>query len=249
MRRPSSLLALVLLTLPGAAALAQVDSRTASLSKQLIQGQEPRARSQAAAGLGSSDDPEALKPLCDGLKDPNEQVRAAVAQALGKLKEVAGLECLKARKAESDAAVQSAIKTSIQTLQAMKDQTPRVYVHFAGVKDKTGKLSSALVKSTEARMRRKLSLMGALLAPAKEAKAAAQGVLKKHGIQGYRVQAEVHSTEQGGLRVTMVCISYPDQSLLGDVELQASGAKPEDLLKALAPRIIEEAADTFEWEM
>lgn len=247
MRRPSTLLALVLLTLPGAA-LAQVDSRTASLSKQLSQGQEPRARSQAAAGLGSSDDPEALKPLCDGLKDPNEQVRAAVAQALGKLKEVAGLECLKARK-ESDAAVQAAIKTSIQMLQAMKDQTPRVYVHFAGVKDKTGKLSSALVKSTEARMRRKLTLMGALLAPAKEAKAAAQGVLKKHGIQGYRLQAEVHPTEQGGLRVTMVCISYPDQSLLGDVELQASGAKPEDLLKALAPRIIEEAADTFEWEM
>jgi hypothetical protein len=36
--------------------------------------------------------------------------------------------------------------------------------------------------------------------------------------------------------------------LLGDVEVQASGAKPEELLKVLAPRIIEEAADTFEWD-
>jgi HEAT repeat protein len=179
MRCRPSFLSLLLLTLPGAV-MAQVDSRTASLSKQLGQGQEPRARTQAAQGLGSSDDPEAVKPLCSGLKDPEGQVRAAAAQALGKLKEVAGLECLKARKGETDAA--------------------------------------------------------------------AQGVLRKHGIHGFRVQAEIHSTESGGLMVRMVCIGYPDQALLGDVEVQASGAKPEELLKVLAPRIIEEAADTFEWD-
>ena len=73
-------------------------------------------------------------------------------------------------------------------------------------------------------------------------------ILRKHGIQGFRLQAEIHPTEGGGLRVSVVCISYPDQSLLGDVELQASGAKPEELLKVLAPRIIDEAADTFEWD-
>src|SRR5688572_9482956 len=136
MRSPSSLLALVLLTLPGTV-MAQVDSRIASLSKQLGQGQEPRLRSQAAQGLGSSDDPEALKPLCDGLKDPSEQVRTAVAQALGKLKEVAGLECLKARKGETDAAAQAAIKASMETLQALKARPPKVYVQLGGVKDKT----------------------------------------------------------------------------------------------------------------
>ncbi|WP_375767313.1 HEAT repeat domain-containing protein [Archangium gephyra] len=247
MRRSLLLLVLFLLTLPGAV-VAQVDSRTASLSKQLGQGQEPRARSQAAQGLGSSDDPEAVKPLCAGLKDPSEQVRAAVAQALGKLKEVAGLECLKARKGETDAAAQAAIKASIQTLQELKGQTPRVYVHFVGVKDKTGELKPEVVKFAEARMKRKLTQMGAQLAPAKESKAAAQGVLRKHGIHGFRVQAEIHATESGGLLVRMVCIGYPDQALLGDVEVQASGAKPEDLLKVLAPRIVEEAADTFEWD-
>ncbi|HEX8440544.1 HEAT repeat domain-containing protein [Archangium sp.] len=247
MRSPSSLLALVLLTLPGFV-MAQVDSRIASLSKQLGQGQEPRLRSQAAQGLGSSDDPEALKPLCEGLKDPSEQVRAAAAQALGKLKEVAGLECLKARKSESDAAAQAAIKASMETLQALKARPPKVYVQLGGVKDKTGKLRPEVVKVTEARMRRKLAQMGAMLAPAKEAKAAAQGVLRKHGIAGYRVTAEIQPTEEGGLVVRMVCIGYPDQALLGDVEVQASGAKPEDLLKVLAPRIIEEAADTFEWD-
>jgi hypothetical protein len=247
MRSPSSLLALVLLTLPGTV-LAQVDSRIASLSKQLVQGQEPRLRTQAAQNLGSSDDPEALKPLCDGLKDPSEQVRAAVAQALGKLKEVSALECLKARKNETDAAAQAAIKASIETLQALKAQAPKVYVQLGSVKDKTGKLRPEVMKVTEARMRRKLTQMGAMLAPPKESKAAAQGVLRKHGIQGCRVTAEIQPTEEGGLLVRMVCIGYPDQALLGDVEVQASGAKPEDLLKVLAPRILEEAADTFEWD-
>ncbi len=228
--------------------MGHVVSRQATLIKQLRQGQEPRARTQAAQGLGSSDDPEAVKPLCAGLKDPEGQVRAAAAQALGKLKEVAGLECLKARKCETDAAAQAAIMTSIQTLLELKNQTPRVYVQLGGVKDKPGGLKPEVVKFAEARMRRKLTQLGAMLAPAKESKAAAQGVLRKHGIHGFRVQAEIHSTESGGLMVRMVCIGYPDQALLGDVEVQASGAKPEDLLKVLAPRIVEEAADTFEWD-
>lgn len=247
MRCSPSFLALVLLTLPGAV-LAQVDPRIASLSKQLGTGQEPKARSQAALGLGSSDDPEAVKPLCAALKDSNEQVRAASAQALGKLKELAGLECLKARKSETDAAAKAAIQASIEALQAFKDRTPRVYVQLSGVKDKTGQLKPEVLKVTEARMRRKLTQVGAMLAPTKESKSAAQGVLRKHGIQGFRLQAEIHPTEAGGLRVSVVCISYPDQALLGDVELQASGAKPEELLKVLAPRIIDEAADTFEWD-
>ena len=247
MRCPFSLLALLLLTSP-AVVLAQVDSQTLTWSRQLGTGDTPKTRSQAALSLGASEDPEALQPLCEGLKDTNEQVRAAAAQALGKLREVAGLECLKARKGETDAAAKAAIQTSLKTLQEFKDRRPRLYVLLGGVKDKTGQLKPEVTRSAEARMRRKLMQMGALLAPARESKAAVQGVLRKHGITGYQLQAEIHETESGGLRVTMVCIGYPDQQLLGDVELQASGAKPEELLKVLAPRIVQEAADTFEWD-
>ena len=236
-----------MLALP-ATLLAQTDSQVSSLGERLRQGAEPRHRSQAARVLGESDDPEALQPLCDGLRDPSGEVRAAAARALGKLKEVAGLECLKARKGETDAATQAAIRTSIETLRELKDRAPRLYVFFGGVKDKTGHLRPEVVKSTEARMRRKLTQVGALLAPAKESKAAAEGVLRKHGIHGYRLTAEIQPTDEGGLRLRVVCIGYPDQALLGDVEVQASGAKPEELLKVLAPRIIEEAADTFEWD-
>lgn len=247
MRCPFSLLVVSWLASPGLA-LAQVDAQTLSWSQKLGQGDTPQKRIQAALSLGASDDPEALKPLCEGLQDASEQVRASAAQALGKLKEVAGLECLKARKAEPDVAARAAIQASMKALQALKDQSPKLYVSLGEVKDKTGRLKPEVMKSAEARMRRKLAQMGALLAPARESKAAAQGLLRKHGIHGYQLQAEIHETESGGLRVTMVCIGYPDQALLGDVELQASGAKPEELLKALAPRIIQEAADTFDWD-
>ena len=247
MRCPSLpvLLPLLLVVFP---ALAQVDARTASLSRQLAQGPDAPARVKAASGLGASDDPEALPPLCEGLKDPSEQVRAAAAQALGKLQELAGLECLKARKGETDAAAKTAIQTSLKALQALKDQRPRVYVSLQELKDRSGQVKPEVLRATEARMRRKLVQMGALLAPARENKAAAQGVLRKLGVKGFRLQGEIDETESGGLRVTLVCIGYPDQALLGDVDLQASGAKPEELLKALAPRIVQEAADTFEWE-
>lgn len=247
MRGPLSLLALLLFTSPGPA-LAQVDAQTLSLSRQLGQGDSPARRSQAALSLGASDDPEALKPLCEGLKDTSEQVRAAAAQALGKLKETAGLECLQARKGEPDAAARTAIQASVKALQELKARNPKLYVLLGEVKDKTGHLGPEVLRFTEARMRRKLAQLGALLAPTRESKAAVQGVLRKHGIHGYQLQAEIHDTESGGLRVTMVCIGYPDQALLGDVELQASGAKPEELLKALAPRIIQEAANTFDWD-
>lgn len=247
MRCPFSLLVVSLLASPGLA-LAQVDVQTLSWSQKLGQADTPQKRSQAALSLGASDDPEALKPLCGGLQDASEQVRAAAAQALGKLREVAALECLKARKTEPDAAARAAIQASMKTLQSLKDQSPKLYVSLGEVKDKTGRLKPEVTRSAEARMRRKLAQMGALLAPARESKAAAQGLLRKLGIHGYQLQAEIHETESGGLRVTMVCIGYPDQALLGDVELQASGAKPEELLKALAPRIIQEAADTFDWD-
>ena len=243
------LLSLVLLCVVSSSARAQLDARTASLSRQLGEGQAPEARSRAAAGLGASDDPDAVRPLCEGLKDTSEQVRLASAQALGVLKEVAGLDCLKARKGESDAAARAAIQTSMQALQALKARAPRVYVQVAQVKDRSGKLPADVLRFAEARMRRKLTQMGAWIAPARENKAAAQGVLRKHGVRGYLLQVALDETESGGMLVSMVCISYPDQALLGDVELKGGGAKPEELLKVLAPRIIEEAADTFEWDL
>ncbi|HEX8699476.1 MAG TPA: HEAT repeat domain-containing protein [Myxococcaceae bacterium] len=236
----------VLLLCVSLPAVAQGDPRVAFLTKQLEKGKDPRARSNAALVLGATEEPEAVTPLCTALADTSEVVRAAAAKGLAKLMELPGLECLKKHK-ETDATTQKAITEAIQELEAFKSRAPRIYVAFLGLKDKTGSVPAELVKATEERLKRRLLHAGALLAPQKEAKKAAEGVLKKHRISGYRLSAEIHSTEGGGLRIAVVCLSYPGLALLGQAEVQASGAEPAVLLKALAPKVIEEVAATLEW--
>ncbi len=239
--------ALVLFLLAPGAAPAQGDSRIAFLGRQLQQGKDPRTRSQAALVLGATEDPEAVTPLCTGLKDASELVRAAVAKSLAKLLEPAALGCLQAHKTEADAKVKAAVDEAVAALKAYQARPPRFYLAMDVLKDRTKKLPAELVKATEARLRSRLTRRGAQLAPAKESKAAAKGVLKKLGVSGYRITPEIHATEGGGLRVALVCMSYPDQLLLGQVDVNAAGAEPADLLKALVPRVVEEAAETFEW--
>ncbi|RKG87736.1 HEAT repeat domain-containing protein [Corallococcus terminator] len=245
MRLPTAIL-LILSLLP-CAALAQGDTRITFLGRQLEKGRDPRARSQAALVLGATEDPEAVTPLCGALKDPSELVRAAVAKGLGSLLEPGGLDCLQAYQGETDASVQAAVAESVKAIKAYQARRPRFYLALDTLKDKTGGIPPELVKVTEARLRSKLVRRGAQMAPVKETKAAAKGALKKMGVHGYRITAEIQATDSGGLRLAILCMSYPEQSLMGQVEVNAAGAPPADLLKALIPRAIEEAAATFEW--
>ncbi|PTL78565.1 HEAT repeat domain-containing protein [Vitiosangium sp. GDMCC 1.1324] len=247
MRSPSHLISLLLVVLP-ATVLAQTDAQTASLARRLKQGAEPEHRIQAARLLGESDDPEALQPLCSGLEDASAEVRAAAAGGLEKLGELGGLECLEAHKDEPDAAARAAQESALRSLRALKAKPPRLYVMLAEVKDTTGTLPPELVKLTEARLRRKLVQSGAWLAPEKESEAAAKGVLRKQKIQGYRLVTEIRPGPSEGLKLSVMCLRYPGKQLLGNVEVQASGGEPGDLLAALAPRAIEEAAGSFGWK-
>lgn len=246
MRLRLALLSLSFLLVPSLSR-AQADDRVAVLGKQLISGKDPRVRSRAAQRLGASDDPEAVRPLCTALEDPSEVVRAEAARGLGKLQEVSALDCLRAREEDADAVAKAAIREAIRTIEAFKDRTPSLYIAIGPVKDRTGTLSPELVRLTEQRLARRLVQSGAKLAPRGETKAAARDVLKKRGLPGYLLMAEIHPTESGGLRLSLVCLSYPERALLGQVDVQASGAEPSELLKALVPRIVEEAAETFEW--
>src|SRR5262245_45547724 len=65
-------------------------------SGQLKNGDDFRVRTQAALALGASKSKRAVDPLCRGLEDSNQTVRAASAAALGKLKQ-GGEDCLSKR--------------------------------------------------------------------------------------------------------------------------------------------------------
>lgn len=63
--------------------------------------------------LGQTGSEAAVRPLCGALKDPDPLVRAAAANALGDLRLVAALTCLKASQSEADPAVRSELEHAI----------------------------------------------------------------------------------------------------------------------------------------
>jgi hypothetical protein len=244
-----SSLSLLVLFLPGIT-LAQVDPQVASLSKLLAQGTEPHHRVQAARLLGESEDPEAVPALCTGLQDASAEVRAVAARGLELLQEVSALECLEARKEEPEAQVQVALQSALKTLRELKARPPRLYMLLDELKDTTGQ-SAELVKATQARLRRALFLLGAQLASEKEkeGKKALEATLRKQGLKGYRLMAEIRPGKDGGLMLSVLCMSYPGQKLMGSIQVRASEAEPYALLAALAPQAIEEARATCSWEL
>jgi hypothetical protein len=242
-----SSLSLLLVFLPGIT-LAQVDPQVASLSKLLAQGTEPHQRVQAARLLGESEDPEAVPALCTGLQDASEEVRGVAARGLELLKEVAALECLEARKEEPNEQVQAALQSALKTLRALKARPPRLYMVLDELKDTTGQ-SPELVKATQARLRRALFLLGAQLASEKQSKKEVEATLRKQGLKGYRLMAEIRPGKEGGLMLSVLCMSYPGQRLMGSIQVRASEAEPYALLAALAPQAIEEARATCSWEL
>ena len=46
-----------------------------------------------------------------------------------------------------------------------------------------------------------------------------------------------------------VCLSWPGKQILGEVRVTGRGATPRDLVRALVPRLVQDAASTFEWDL
>ena len=51
-----------------------------------------------------------------------------------------------------------------------------------------------------------------------------------------------------GLKVEMLIMSYPDQALKGSWSVNAAGGKQEKLIKAMVPRVVDDAAKELEWK-
>jgi len=243
--RPSALLLLVLVSLPGWAA--DVDPRIAYLSRQLRSGQDVRVRAQAALVLGKSEAPEALAPLCDGLTDESGVVRGASARALEELGDLGAIRCLRdaMKDGRMEPSVRQAMERSAVALETIRDQPARLYIAMRPVKAQAG-VDPAMAAVAEARLKRQLQRLGTRWAPAEEPKAAAKRVLAKERLQGFVVMPELLPHGDGGLRIKVVCLSYPDERLLGQVESKAKGGRPADLVKALVPHAAKQMAAIFE---
>jgi hypothetical protein len=97
------------------------------------------------------------------------------------------------------------------------------------------------------RLRAALTTLGVTLAPAGETKAQASAVIRAGRLKGFVVNPELSTHPPSGLKLSLLVLTYPDRSILGEVSVKASGAGPSELIRALAPKVVEEAADTFDW--
>jgi glycogen synthase len=124
-----------------------------------------------------------------------------------------------------------------------------LYLNVEPIADKVGGLDDTLLSLTDTLLRKKLTELGASFAPAGEEKKAAQALIKKQNLRGYQVRVQLApGASEKQLKVEMLIMTYPEQALQGSWNVKASGAKPETLIKAMVPKVVDDAAGDLNWK-
>jgi hypothetical protein len=230
-----------------AAAFAAEDARVTFLIKQLAGAKDARVRAQTVLLLGQTGADEAVPPVCGALKDGESVVRSAAASALGELRTEASLTCLKgAVGAEKDPGVKAAIEKSMSVGAVASGA---LYINLEPVQDKVGDLPSTLISLADQVVREKLNSYGAAFAPANEDKKSAANLIRAKKLKGFQLRVQLlPGASDKGLKVEMLIMSYPEQALKGSWNVKAAGGKPESLIKAMVPRVVDDAAADLEWK-
>ncbi len=238
--------AFVALLVVSFAASAAEDARIPFLSKQLAGAKDARVRAQTVLLLGQTGSDSAVTPLCGALKDSESVVRAAAAAALGELRSNAALTCLKGVRTEADTSVRAAIEKALSQAPVTAGA---LYLNVEPVQDKVGDLPGELVALADQLMREKLSELGANFAPVNEDKKSAASLIRVKKLKGYQLRMQLlPGSSEKGLKVEMLIMSYPEQALKGTWNVKAAGGKPESLIKAMVPRVLDDAASDLEWK-
>ena len=229
----------------GITARADEDPRIAFLTRQLSSAADPRVRAQAALTLGTTEAAGALGPLCAALADPVPLVRAAVARSLPELHDLAALDCLAAHAADPAPDAQGEIHRSLALLRKVKERAPTVDVWVDPVRDpSTPPLGAVLCGEARTRLVKRLVWSGAR---SDAVESAPRG--KRRGTPAFLLQPTLQRADGGALVMAAVCLTWPSKQILGEVRVKGTGGTPGDLIRALVPRLIQDAASTFEWEL
>ena len=227
-------------------AFAEEDARVTYLVKQLAGANDPRVRAQTVLLLGQTGSDGAVPAICGVLKDAESIVRSAAASALGEIRSEAAVSCLKTALGESDPGVRAAMAKALAQ-GALK--IGGLYLQVDPVQDKVGDLPSNILALADQLMRDKLSSMGASIAPQNEDKKSATNLIRARKLKGFQLRMQLlpGSTDKG-LKVEMLIMSYPEQALKGSWNVKAAGGKQESLIKAMVPKVLDDAANDLEWK-
>lgn len=214
------------------------------LAKQMKAAKDPRVRAQTVVILAGTNSPAAVGPLCEALKDEEVIVRAAAANALGELHQPEGLGCLKGALGERDPSVRQAIQRAIEFKPVMPGS---LYMSIEAINDKVG-VPAEVTRLADELLRQKLSSIGASFAPQGESKPQAATVIKAKKLRGYLLRVNLLPNASNGLKLEILVMTYPEQSLQGSWNVKATGGKYESLLKVMVPRVIDDASEDLEWK-
>jgi hypothetical protein len=196
-------------------------SKTKQLAGTLRKDPDHRVRIDAALKLGTSDDADAVAPLCGCLSDTSETelVRVACAAALGKLNKPGRNECLTKNANDTSAKVKAQVAAAQKTAGPVSTTTsapqivcsgapgPGVAKYYVGVvvTNKTKRPDAELVPALRQEFGCKLRSYGRFkLATDTDAKAIG-AVVAKEKLQGYLLTLTVEPTKVDGktVRVAM----------------------------------------------
>lgn len=203
--------------------LAQGTGEIPELAKRLKTSDDFRVRTQAALALGATGDPNAVRPLCDGLKDLNAAVRTAAAAALGRTGPK-GVGCLKTQlKEESVKYVQTAIREAIARLTPSApaiDASTKYYIAIGEVTNDNGRAElGTIVRKSLTKYFAKVQ--GVVVAPENETPDQAKALLSKHAnVKSFCVWPKIKMVYEGGnlkLKLDLSLLTYPDKAFRGSV--------------------------------
>lgn len=225
------------------------------LEEKLLHGKDFRVRTQAALALGASGSKKAVDPLCKGLKDSHDAVRAASAAALGKLSK-GGVKCLKDRlEDEKSRNVKKMIEKAIKLLEeaasgpALSAST-KYYIAIKQTDDRTGRGGSEINDLVHRTIKQVLgSQKGFVLAPAGEKADEAKRRLRKHPhVYGYLLAPKVHKPQYDGgkvvINVELTIYGYPDSSMQGSLSRTAGFTGVDSQDKGKENKLIKSASES-----
>jgi hypothetical protein len=251
---PRALLLLLLacLLLPTSAVAAD---RLTELAAKLRGDKDFRVRTQAALALGVSQSDRAVAPLCSGLDDQDQTVRAASAAALGKLRR-GGMDCITRRLAtEQHSKVKEMLTKVLHRLQQPLLPTigpeTRYYVAVGPTTNKTPGTDADIEALVREALNKELAKDKTLaVAPSDETETQASALLAKHkGLKSVFIWPKLQATDESGslnLKLSFTLFSYPDKAFKGSLAQSARlpGANSsdlkavEELMNAAAPLIV-----------
>lgn len=237
--RPGTLVSALLLA---ATALAE-DARVKLLTKQLQSAKDVRLRQQIATLLGKTGSGDAVAPLCKLLSTDETIVRSAAASALGELKAPEGMSCLKEAKDDPDSSVRKAVELAI----ASNKPPGGIYIALDPINDEV-KAGPEVVGLARELLKKSVAAMGASLAPDGESESAAKSVIKQNGMKGFLLRTNLKPNGASGLKIELLIMTYPDKALQGNWNVKAAGGKYEAQLKAMVPKVVNDAAEDLEWK-